>query len=547
MKPKQKNPGKFKFNKFVEIGSPDAETDNLLDKAFIENDAFNALIKMDNQRSLLIGRTGSGKSAILKRIESTQDKVCRIEPEAMSLRFLSNSTMLDYFQKIDVNLSFFYKILWKHVFIIELLRLHLSYDNQKKNNWFLTIKEKLSAKKNSPKRTKALEYFDKWGQEFWLDTEKRVKEIENVVCKKFENEVGAQVSVLKALYTKGVDQKDTVRTEIKNKAEHVISETLANDIHEIVNILKEEIFIDERQKHFIIIDDLDKEWIPSAMRYDLIGAMIEVIKEFQVFSGVKIIISLRDNLYQIIFSGASHKGGQREKFKPLYVHLNWSKNELQELLNRRLHLVTDKILDVKTVFNKNYNNVSGFDYLIERTFYRPRDVISFVNHIIESSSNKSSFSFDIIRKAESPYSKDRLQAIEDEWGENYGEVSGLFKFLYGRFNGFNLRNIKEDDFTNILLDDKANQIYKGELSDVITKWQKNQISFAAFLKQVVYLLYMFGVVGIKRGPTYPIQFFYEDNTSITINDINNDCKMYVHKAFYSALKINIKDQEQVIY
>nr|WP_294946274.1 hypothetical protein [uncultured Mucilaginibacter sp.] len=547
MKPKHKVTTKFKFSKFIEIGSPDAETDNLLEKVFIENDAFNALIDMNNQRSLLIGRTGSGKSAILKRIESTQDKVCRIEPEAMSLRFLSNSTMLDYFQKIDVNLSFFYKILWKHVFIIELLRLHLSYDNQKKNNWFLTIKEKLSSKKNNPKRAKALEYFDKWGQEFWLDTEKRVKEIESVVCKKFENEVGAQVSVLKAQYTKGVDHKESIKTDIKNKAEHVISEALANDIHEIVNILKEEIFIDTKQKHFIIIDDLDKEWIPSTMRYDLIGAMIEVIKEFQVFSGVKIIISLRDNLYQMIFSGAAHKGGQREKFKPLYVTLNWSKVELQELLNRRLYLVTDTVLDVKSAFIKNYNNVSGFDYLLDRTFFRPRDVISFVNHIIEASANKSSFSFDVIRKAEIPYSKDRLQAIEDEWGENYGEIQNLFKFLYGKFNGFNFKNIKEDDFTSILLDDKASQTYKGELSDVIVKWQKNQIPFSVFLKQVIYLLYMFGIIGIKRSPTHPIEFFYEDNTSITLTDITNDCKIYIHKAFYSALKINTKDQEQTHY
>ncbi|MEO6150082.1 MAG: hypothetical protein ABIN95_08155 [Mucilaginibacter sp.] len=542
MKPKRIQP-KFRFNKFSEIGSPDAETDSLLGKAFIEKDAFNALIDMSNQRSILIGRTGSGKSAILKQIESTQDKVCRIEPEAMSLRFLSNSTMLDYFQKIDVNLSFFYKILWKHVFIIELLRLHLSYDNQKKNNWFIAIKEKLLQKKNNPKRLKALEYFDKWGKEFWLDTEKRVKEIENVVHKKFENEMGAQISVLNAKLMKGVDNTNTIKSEIKNKAEHVISETLANDIHEIVNILNEEIFIDDQQKHFIIIDDLDKEWIPSAMRYDLIGAMIEVIKEFQIFRGVKIIISLRDNLYQLVFAGAKHKGGQREKFKPLYVDLEWTKLELQELLNKRLYLISDKNLDVKTVFEKKHRDKSGFDYMIERTFYRPRDVISYINHIIKVSANKSFFSHEILKKAEVPYSKDRLQAIEDEWGENYGDVKNLFRFLYGKYNGFNIRNIKEDDFVTILLEEKPNQVYRGELAEIIIKWQKNLITFAAFVKEVIYLLYMFGIIGIKRSPTDPIQYFYDDHTSVTANDITNDCKVYVHKAFNAALKINTKEME----
>jgi hypothetical protein len=542
---KQKHaPKKFKFNSFLEIGSPDAETDVLLQKAFIEKDALRALLDMSNQRSILIGRTGSGKSAILKHIELTQEKVCRIEPEAMSLRFLSNSTMLDYFRQIEVNLSFFYKILWKHVFIIELLRLNLSYDTQKKENWFITVKEKLLLKKNNPRRIKALDYFDKWGKEFWLDTEKRVKEIENVVHNRFEAEVGASIPALKAKLNTNSDNKDTIKTEIKNKAEHVISETLANDIHEIINILNEEIFIDNQQKHFILIDDLDKEWIPSSIRYELIGAMIEVIKEFQIFRGVKIIISLRDNLYQLIFAGAKHQGGQREKFKPLYVPLTWTKIELQEFLNRRLYLITEHTLDIKTAFDKKYDNSSGFDYMLERTFYRPRDIISYVNHLIESSVNKSYFSYDIIKKAEVGYSIDRLQAIEDEWGENYGEINQIFKWLYGKYNGFNLKNIKEDEFASILFDDNTKQIFKGELLETIVKWQKDQIRFPEFLKNIVFLLFNFGIIGIKKGPTFHVQFFYDVESTLIINDINDECKIYVHKAFYSSLKIITKELEQ---
>lgn len=538
---------KFKFHKYLEIGSPDAETDNLLNSTFIEKDALAALIDMNNQRSILIGRTGSGKSAILKHIEDNQDKVVRIEPEAMSLRFLSNSTLLRYFNELDVNLNFFYKILWKHIFVIELLRLYFSYDAKKKDNWFMNIKEKF-IKKNNPKRDKAFQYFDKWSNEFWLDTEKRVKEIENTVKQKFESELGVNLKYFKGKLNDSTDNQTITKTDLKTKAEHVISETLANDIHEIIKILQEELFIDIQQKHFIIIDDLDKEWIDTNIRYDLIGAMIEVIKEFQIFKGVKIIISLRDNLHQLVFSGTNHKGGQREKFKPLYAELTWTELELKEFLNKRLYLVTNKNLDIKSAFEKQYKNgTDGFKYMLDRTFYRPRDVISYVNHAIEVADNKAYFTLDILRKAEIDYSNDRLQPIEDEWGENYGEIRKVLKFLHGKHNGFNFKNIKEDEFADIYLEDSPSKRFNGELLEWILDWQKEKINFSKFLQSILYVLYQFGIVGIKKSATYPIQFIYEKNVSLINTDINNDSKIYVHKAFYSSLKINTKELEQDVY
>jgi hypothetical protein len=538
---------KFKFSKYLEIGSPDAETDNFLEQAFIEKDALEALLDTNNQRSILIGRTGSGKSAILKHIETTESKVARIEPEAMSLRFLSNSTMIQYFRENDVNLNFFYKILWKHVFVIELLRLHFSYDNKRKNNWFVDIKEKFT-KKHNPKRDKAFEYFEKWSNEFWLDTEVRIKEIENTVQKKFENELGIDIKSLKGKGSFTKNDQIVTKSDVKTKAEHIINDALANDIHEIIKILQEELFIDTQKKSFLIIDDLDKEWIATDIRYELIGAMIEVIKEFKVFKGVKIIISLRDNLYQLLFSGVNHKGGQREKFKPLYADLTWNALELKEFLNKRLALVSDNSLDIKSAFDKQYKNgTDGFMYMLDRTFYRPRDVISYVNHAIENANNKTHLTLDVLKRAEIDYSNERLQAVEDEWGENYGEIRRIVRFLHGKHNGFVVKNIKEDDFTDIYFEDALTVYFRGELLTWIIQWRKRQLNFQSFLKQVLYLLYQIGIIGVKKDATYPTQFFYDKNVHLISNDIQLESKIYVHKAFYASLKINTKDLEQNRY
>jgi len=542
---------KFRFNKNLEIGSPDAETDTLLMRAFIESDQLNLLLDFNNQKSIVIGRTGSGKSALLKYIENTQAKVTRIEPEAMSLRFLVNSTILTYFRYLGVNLNFFYKVLWKHVFIVELLKQLFGENEFKKQNYFNTIADKFRGKagKINPKKEQAVKYLRSFTDDFWKSTEHRIKELETNVQRKFSTETGiGVVDIVKVGVHANETEQNRIVTEIKNKAETIINESLADEIHEIIHIMRDELFIDEYKKFFILIDDLDKEWIPSDLRYDMIGAMIEVIKEFQVLKGVKLIISLRDNLYQLVFSGFRHKGGQREKFKPLYVNIEWNNHELKVFLEKRLELISERNITVKAAFDNVYKGgISGFDYMIQRTFKRPRDVISFVNSAIENADNKTYFSLDIIKKAEVYYSKDRIQAIEDEWGENYGEISEIYKFLYGKYNGFRLRNIKEDEFTNIYFIEKPEERFKGELLSSILRWRNDESKFIVFLKEIIYILYFIGILGIKKSANYPVSFFYDKEVDITPNDINNDCKIYVHKAFYSVLKINVKEMEENEY
>lgn len=215
---------------------------------------------------------------------------------------------------------------------------------------------------------------------------------------------------------------------------------------------------------------------------------------------------------------------------------------MKELLNKRFFLVTDNNLDIKSAFEKTYKKgIDGFTYMLDRTFYRPRDVISFVNHAIENATNKHNFSLDILKKAEIDYSRDRLHAIEDEWGENYGEIGKILQFLIGKHNGFNVRNIREEDFYSVYTVDNPDKVFKGELYEWLNKWIHDKMKFTEFLRNILFLLYQFGVIGIKKDSEYPIQFFYEKNLSLSIEDIQPNSKIYIHKAFYSILKINVKE------
>jgi hypothetical protein len=540
---------KFRFNSHQLLGTPDAETDRNLSKVFIDTGAYEVLSDVDNPKCIIVGRTGSGKSALIKRLLTYEDKVTRIAPESMALKFLSNSTILDYFRSINIKLNFFYKVLWKHVFIVEILKLYLGEAGQKKQSLFQNLWSKINTGgKSDATKKKALEYFDKWSDEFWQTTEHRIKTLESDLETKFCNEVGLDIKAVKSSLKNEISLNEKSASEIKYKAEQIINEVQADDLINLIDILSKEVFNNTQKRFYIVIDDLDKEWVSPQIVYDLIGAMIEVVKEFQEkFIGVKIVIALRDNIHQIIFSGKEHRGGQREKFSPLFLNLTWDNNLLKELISSRIKLLTNEQLNISNAFDKTGKlGISGFEYMIERTYYRPRDIISFFNKVIEISNNKSYLTNSLIKQAEPAYSIERLQALEDEWSENYGDITKFYSFLFGTHNGFNIINIKEEPFSDIILEQDGLKHVTGELKTISLKWKESKMKpqdFKDFISELLFVFYRIGIIGIKRKPELPTEFFYNSKVAISASDFDNNVKVYVHKSLFSALKINSKEQE----
>lgn len=538
---------KFKIKKSQLIGSPDAETDDLLLDAFVSIDNVNEISDIKNQKSILLGRTGSGKSAIIKYLKKNCENIQEISPESMSLRFLSNSTILKYFNSLGVNLNLFYKVLWKHVFIVELLKMYFDEDTNsfKKKSFFERLRYNLSkdGKKNNARKEKAIKYMETWSNDFWQQTELLIKNFEKNIQDKFTTSFGLSNDSLKLGFNNEQSNNERFLYEAKQKAESIIAESQVIELLDIIEIMEDDLFIDSQKKYFIVIDDLDKDWIEDSIRLELIGSMVDVIKEFRQLNGVKIVISLRENLNEIIFSKLEHKGSQREKLKPLYSNLVWSSEELTDLINNRLKLLSQDQFDITQAFHETRRgNKKGFEYILERTYYRPRDVISFLNHIIENANNKSTFTNDILAKAEPSYSLERFQALEDEWMENYGKISLITDFLRGMNNGFKLRSINESIFADLFLEEFSQNLLRGEVDSALNDWKKGSINYTGFLKKLLFILYRIGIIGVKKGPTFPTAFYYTQEVLIEKSDISNSCKFYVHPSLFSHFKINTIDQ-----
>src|SRR5688572_29920303 len=81
-------PDKFRFRKLDMIGAADAEEDSsFLAHCYVNTGYLQALKDCENPRRIIVGRTGSGKTALLKRLVSAEERTIEVRPESLALSY----------------------------------------------------------------------------------------------------------------------------------------------------------------------------------------------------------------------------------------------------------------------------------------------------------------------------------------------------------------------------------------------------------------------------------------------------------------------------
>lgn len=152
------------------LGGEQAEADPLLEAAFYESGVYTSILARDDPHCFLIGRTGSGKSAVLQRLEEAQaSHVIRIDPENLSLPYILDLGVVQHLSALGVHLDPLFIALWKHIFVVELIRHRYNVDSPEvKQSVFAGLLDRV---KRDPSKKSALEYLDQFGESFWCETD----------------------------------------------------------------------------------------------------------------------------------------------------------------------------------------------------------------------------------------------------------------------------------------------------------------------------------------------------------------------------------------
>src|SRR5579872_6291448 len=161
---------KYRFRKHDTIGNPSAEADErFLSRCFVDNGELAILRDCMDQRGIIIGRTGSGKTALLNKLLVCEERAIALEPHNLALGYISNSTIIQFFEALNVKMDLFYRFLWRHVLVVEILKRHLDTEGEEGNaTWFDRLTYRLQGKSAY---LDAFKYLKDFGKDFWKTTE----------------------------------------------------------------------------------------------------------------------------------------------------------------------------------------------------------------------------------------------------------------------------------------------------------------------------------------------------------------------------------------
>ena len=260
-----------------------------------------------------------------------------LNPHNISIRFLEHSNIIQFLSELDIKLDLFYKILWRHILIVELLKMRYNLHNESGSKSFITSLYNAISRDKAKK--KAFEYFSEWGDKFWLEVDEQLKELTEKFTRDIKSQLGSKFSEVDISLEGARSLSNEQRTEIKPRASQVVSGIQIQRLDEVFKLLSEYSFSDKQKSYYLLIDQLDEDWAETETRYRFIRALIEEIKSFRNLPQVKILVALRQDLLEIVFDRTRDAGFQEEKYEAYLLPLQWTENELEQLIERRVNEV----------------------------------------------------------------------------------------------------------------------------------------------------------------------------------------------------------------
>jgi len=526
----------FRFRDHDQIGAADADQDSeFLNHCFVDTGALAVLLRTSDHRFLVLGGTGTGKTALLHELEKREDRTARLVPDSLALQHVCNSTLLSSLDELGVHLDVFYKMLWRHVLAVELLKLRFpENDGQNREGIFARLQRLFSH--DSRKEQKAIEYLKRWGQHsFWEDSQYRVREITS----KLESELNSKVDLgnLSAGARGALTQTKT--KELVQSSQRIISEFQANDLGTLVDLVRG-VMEDDQKKYFVLVDGLDEPWVEEKRKQPLVAALLASAREFSTkVETAKVVVALRDDLFEHTFRTARPAGFQKEKYDSSVLHLRWRGPQLLDVLDKRIgNLVrrryTNRPVDHSDVLPPKVHGKNLDDFLTDH-LRRPRDVIQFFNICIEEARGSPRLGVEALQKATGKYSRSRFHALGDEWATDFPNLRVLVQLFEGRAPSFKVSALSIEALCTSIGTQIASSTSPLERRLADQLCDSEALERAA--SEVAVAMYRIGLIGLKLSSYDETSWIETGGRDISAAEVEPDTSLVVHAAFRRALGV----------
>ncbi len=541
----------FRFEKYDMIGSLDAESDDrYLSKCFVNTGAISILCDCGDDRAIALGRTGAGKTALLKTLAANQERIVGLDPHNIALSYLSASTVLRFLESLQVDLSPYYRFLWRHVLVVELLKLRFQLRTEEQQAGMLDELNYTILRKQAHKD--AFEYLGTWGTKFVESTEQLIRDSTRKLESDLRSTVGLTASEFLNLGVEGgVRLTEEQRGEVRQRAQEVISRIQINKLTLLANALDEDILTDSRRRYYVTIDRLDEDWVDDPRRYKLIKALLDSMRDLNSkVRHAKIIIALRTDLFDRVLKATTGAGFQDEKYRSLCLPITWGQKQLAQVLDTRINELVKSRYTTQALTHEDLlpkfiqsdrTKEPPLNFMVDRTLLRPRDIIAFFNKCIGNAEDNPEISSYALLVAEAQYSQERLTSLKDEWSVQYPYLVSICGLLKRRPALLRLGDITDDDLDELCvrLFTGTDSLEPGEDAEKLAAYYNGSLKGSDLRVFIALMLYRVGVVGLKTESYHQITWSYKSSApaELPASEISDDTRLQVHKMVWRTLGI----------
>ncbi len=475
----------------VYMGPPDALQDNRLLDYFVPTNEFENAIR--GQRTIYLGRRGSGKSANVQAIKSELEGnagtiVAEIAPDDFELERISEFLKTDY---ALVNSTLLFQTIWNYTLTTEIVK---------------AIAKTTDHLYQTPNGT----------------TRGRLRRYVNANQDLLDKDFGSRViHILDDVIDASPTVSDSNRQSNAEEAVKSIRD------YELGRLLRDFVF-EEKLEIFLVADDLDKHWRPDTKQSIdlLVGLIAEVDRLQRYFKGsLKIVLFLREDIYDVLTRYDD------DLPKRNYLRLDWSHDNLKHLVAERLAVSVGEINDNDDetwamVFSEPVDGNAASDYIISHALPRPRDVLDLCQKSIDHAQRNG---------------HDAVTAADIKAGEQ-SFSDGLFWSLSTEFRGlypdleyilFELAGIEEMVPWKEFYDISNKAIEKNE--NIFPDWVVDGEMDPRLLADV---LFSIGVIGLSRSLSNDPYFCNGRSFNETWNFVSPSPVVHIHPAFKKVLEVS---------
>ena len=383
----------------VSFGAPAAERDirQGLEQYFVESAAFSRV--SSGEKAIILGNRGAGKSAIFQILAQRERHrgsiVIELAPEDYSYEMLSEilaSEASGSWAKLGA-----YAVAWKYLIYLLVM--------------------KAVTRAGDIRRGSAAEI---------------AKYLRDNHADEAGSRLGALVSYLKRMEGVKIGPVEaSIRARELTRLYRL--DELKPLIGHLHNVLRD-------HRVFVLVDELDRGWDASEDAKAFVAGLFQACVTINdVSPNLRVYMSLRQELYDSI----PELYEDAQKYRDLIETIVWEEPQLLKMMANRIRYSVPA-LNQQTdeecwtaVFAETleYRMNKSFNYMVDRTLYRPRELIVFATEASEVASESVHgypADYATISEAEIHYSEDRAKDVAAEYRFQYPGLLSVFGVFRGR-------------------------------------------------------------------------------------------------------------------